>query len=66
MKITPSKNTNNPENDYKYFDYLDNLTNNIHLVDLHVIRGEESICVKQNLNFILQENDMVEMGTLIC
>lgn len=36
------------------------------LVDIHVFRGQDRICPKQDLGFPLNNNDVVELGELIC
>src|SRR3954471_16889857 len=36
------------------------------LVDIHVSRGSEDICVKQDLTFPLLDTDIVSMGMLAC
>lgn len=36
------------------------------LVDIHVRRGSQIICPKQDLNFRLQPTDRVEIGLLAC
>ena len=54
------------EDQDKYFIHLDNVTGNILWVDIHVYRFENEICVKQDLDFKLQPQDIVELGELIC
>jgi hypothetical protein len=36
------------------------------LVDIHVVRGEQDICIKQDLGFTLLESDVVSIGALAC
>jgi len=36
------------------------------LGDIHVRRGGQDICPKQDLSFSLQESDGVSIGTLVC
>ena len=36
------------------------------LVDIHVYRGREMICPKQDLSFRLLESDLVSIGVLAC
>lgn len=36
------------------------------LVDIHIYRGEENICPKQDLDYPLQEADIVSIGALAC
>lgn len=54
------------ENIGKYFDYLDLDNNSKMAVDVHVIRQGETICPKQNLDFVLQKEDIVDIGPLLC
>jgi hypothetical protein len=67
VTIVPSTSYPDPTNgEMKYFDFMDNKTGTSMLVDIHVIRGGDEICPKQNINFVLSENDMVELGQLAC
>ena len=50
----------------KYFIHTDNSSGESTLVDLHIIRGEEEICPKQDLDLYLLDSDIVEMGPLVC
>lgn len=50
----------------KYFVCTQNKTETQTLVDIHIFRGEEEICPKQNIGFKLFPNDIVELGELIC
>jgi hypothetical protein len=36
------------------------------LVDIHIIRLGEHLCPKQDLNFVLQDGDIIVPGALIC
>ena len=36
------------------------------LVDIHVRRDEEEICIKQDLDFELRDGDIVDLGQLAC
>jgi hypothetical protein len=36
------------------------------LVDIHVERDAQDICIKQNLGFSLLESDIVSIGALAC
>lgn len=36
------------------------------LVDIHVYRGQQNICPKQDLSFPLLESDIVSIGVLAC
>jgi len=38
----------------------------IDLVDIHVQRGDEEICIKQNLDFELRDGDIVDLGAMAC
>ncbi len=53
-------------NEAKYFLHIDNISKETNLVDLHIIRNGVEICVKQNLDFQLLTDDLVEMGELLC
>jgi len=50
----------------KYFMHTDNSTAVSVLVDIHIFRGTEEICPKQDMSFKLLQDDMVELGDLIC
>ena len=50
----------------KYFRYVDEMSGENKLVDIHVIRGNSELCPKQNLDFILENTDIVEIGPLLC
>jgi hypothetical protein len=51
----------------KYFKYYTNRYAKDHLlVDLHVERGNEWVCPKQDLSFPLLESDVVSAGELEC
>jgi len=54
------------DTEVKYFVFTNNKTSISKYVDIHVFRGNEEICPKQNLGFELLGEDMVEMGELIC
>ena len=36
------------------------------LVDIHILRGTENICPKQDLDFPLLDSDIVAIGALAC
>ena len=36
------------------------------LVDIHLLRNGEEICLKQDLSFVLMDSDIVVMGVLAC
>lgn len=50
----------------KYFDYSDMSDELNGLVDIHVLRSGLEICPKQDLSFLLEESDHVEIGLLAC
>lgn len=50
----------------KYFDYVDLKTRQMQLIDIHVLRGDQEICPKRDLDFSLEPDDIVEFGELIC
>jgi hypothetical protein len=54
------------DTELKYFVFTDNKTSISTYVDIHVHRGNLEICTKQNLDFKLLSNDMVELGEPIC
>lgn len=49
----------------KYFFYV-HANGDQSVVDIHVIRGNEELCPKQDLVFALLADDLVEIGALIC
>ena len=57
-----------PHDPPKWFRIYDipELTSEYLLVDIHVYRGKEGICPKQDLSFPLQEADVVSIGVLVC
>jgi len=60
-QITPDD-----EDAAKYFLCKDNQAELTSLVDIHIFRGKEEICPKQNISFKLELTDMVELGEPIC
>jgi len=54
-----------PGEEPKFFVHEDT-TGTSMLVDIHVARGADLICAKQNLGFKLQPGDRIEMGLLAC
>jgi hypothetical protein len=54
-----------PREQRKYFFY-ERLDESCFLVDIHVQRGKENICPKQNLDFSLLDGDEVHIGMLVC
>ncbi len=56
-----------PDDPPKFFRYYqDELSDDFVRVDIHVIRDGIEICPKQDLNFALAADDIVEAGVLIC
>lgn len=55
-----------PHNAGKYFKFTDMSTGVQKLVDIHISRNSEDICLKQDLSFALLPEDIVELGELIC
>ncbi len=54
------------QSEVKYFTLTEAKNQFVHYVDIHVLRGEEEICTKQDLSFQLESSDLVEMGELVC
>jgi hypothetical protein len=50
----------------KYFVIQGNDSSDTTIVDIHIIRNESAICPKQSLDFLLEPNDILEFGPLIC
>lgn len=55
-----------PESSKFFHYYLGTGTEECELVDIHVLRGVEEICPKQDLGFALQPTDKVVPGPLAC
>ena len=55
----------NPELE-KFFIYYGEKTPKGVTVDIHINRNGESICPKQNLNFVLEKNDQIHFGIPAC
>lgn len=56
-----------PHDPPKYFRYYrKGETDSFLLVDIHVTRGGSEVCPKQDLDFRLEQEDIVEAGVLIC
>lgn len=56
-----------PEGTDKYFRYYANAElPDYDLVDIHVTRGAVDICPKQDLDFALLSDDIVDAGALAC
>jgi hypothetical protein len=49
----------------KFF-FLDEADGNSMLMDIHIQRGREEICPKQDLNFPLLDGDEIRIGPLAC
>jgi len=54
------------QSEVKYFIVTDAETAFVHYVDIHVLRGGAEICPKQDTAFLLEPDDLVEMGELVC
>lgn len=54
------------QSELKYFDFSDTSNELNGLVDIHVLRNGLEICPKQDLSFLLEESDHVEIGLLVC
>jgi hypothetical protein len=50
----------------KYFIFNDGGRFGDTLVDIHVERGGEEICPKQDLDFPLLDGDLINVGVLVC
>ncbi|MDP1980209.1 hypothetical protein [Undibacterium sp.] len=56
-----------PHDAPKYFRYFETRQSfDFVLVDIHIVRGDEVICPKQDLNFLLLPTDKVDAGMLAC
>ena len=65
MENYDCKITKNPDLD-KYFIYYDEKAPDGVLVDIHINRRGETICPKQNLDFVLEKNDEIRFGAPAC
>lgn len=54
------------QSEHKYFNVKSPLPKQNGLVDIHVFRGKDEICPRQDLGFALEEGDVIEMGSLAC
>jgi hypothetical protein len=54
-----------PDGGPRYFHCTDE-SGQSQLVDIHVNRGSAEICPKQDLDFSLQDGDIIEIGVLVC
>lgn len=50
----------------RYFEFCDPPQEPGFAVDIHIIRGAEEICPRQDLDFPLQPGDRIDMGLLVC
>jgi len=76
FKVSLKKNgpCEDPSLSNKYFIHTDLESGKQKLVDIHILRGVkehiviggESICIEQNINFEIQDGDIIDMGPLIC
>ena len=74
VKLEPNGFCEDPSISNKYFIHKDLESGEEKLVDIHILRGVtdhilkgcESICIEQNLNFEIQDRDIIDMGPLIC
>ncbi|BBB64394.1 hypothetical protein UNDYM_0141 [Undibacterium sp. YM2] len=56
-----------PNDEPKYFKYFNTRqSSEFMLVDIHITRGGEVICPKQDLDFVLLPTDKVDAGLLGC
>jgi hypothetical protein len=55
-----------PENLGKFFECRQPATGMYWVLDIHVLRGNEELCPKQDLLFGLHAQDIVELGALVC
>jgi hypothetical protein len=55
-----------PHHPPKYFRFIDSSHGIDALVDVHISRNGEHICPKQDLDFLLEPDDIVEAGALEC
>lgn len=74
VALRPNADNEDPSISNKYFIHTDLDTGRESLVDIHVLRGVKdhiaksgkSICIEQNLNFEIKDQDIISMGPLIC
>ncbi len=55
-----------PADPPKYFLCTNIKTGDEELVDIHIHRHDEVICPKQDIDFLLAPDDVVEAGLLVC
>ena len=55
-----------PNNAGKFFEFKDLETGDLDHVDIHIFRGGQEICAKQDLSVALEADDVVEFGPLLC
>jgi hypothetical protein len=51
---------------FRVYGALDQPGDFYRLVDIHIRRGSELLCPKQDLSYPLLESDTIEIGTLAC
>lgn len=58
----------NLENPKFFMYFADDESDRFHdsLVDIHVQRGEDFVCIKQNLDFELKDGDTINLGLPAC
>lgn len=66
VRVRPCEEPLPGQSEVKYFVVSEVEGDLSHYVDIHVFRGDRQICPKQDLSFILQVDDLVEMGELVC
>ena len=62
VRIVP----HDPPKWFRIYDMPDSTAEDYMLVDIHVLRGGQNICIKQDLSFPLLESDVVSIGVLAC
>lgn len=55
-----------PEKGEKYFRLAESDTGSEIIVDVHIMRDGMEICPKQDADFALEPDDVVEAGILVC
>jgi hypothetical protein len=62
VRIVP----HDPPKWFRIYDMPDYAAEQYTLVDIHVERDAQDICIKQDLGFPLLESDVVSIGALVC
>jgi hypothetical protein len=62
VRIVP----HDPPKWFRIYGMPDSAPEEYRLVDIHVHRGAQDICIKQDLLFPLLESDAVSIGALVC